>query len=72
MNNYYGSILTMEHFNCLSDIFGRAGHIQKAIAVTEHMPCHPSIVMWHSVLASCRKMELGQHAFEYAIQLDEI
>ena len=73
-SNDYGFIPAMGHFNCLPDIFGCAGQIEKAMAGTEHMPCHPSIVMWHSMLASCRKTgnsELGQQAFERAIQLDE-
>jgi pentatricopeptide repeat protein len=74
MSSYYGFIPMMEHFNCLSDIFGRAGQVEKAIAIIEHLPCHPSTALWHSVLASCRKtghVELGEQAFECAIQLDD-
>lgn len=69
-----GIIPGLEHYTCIVDLLGRAGHIEMAIGVIRRMPLHPSTVVWHTVLGACRKWgnpKLGRHAFERAIQLDE-
>ena len=65
---------TIEHYNCMVDILGRAGQLKEAISMMNKMPYQPTIVAWSSVLAACRKwrdVKLGRHAFEYALLLDE-
>ena len=56
------------------DILSRAGCIDMAVAMLEKMPFQPGIVLWLTLLGSCRKwsnIEHGKHAFEHAIQLVE-
>jgi pentatricopeptide repeat protein len=70
----YGSILRAEHFTCMVDLLGRAGHLDEAIAVIKKMPFHPGAVVWQSLLGACRKwghVEFGKLAFENAVSLDQ-
>lgn len=74
LSSYYDFIPTLHHYNCIIDLLGRAGHIDKAVTIMENMPLHPGVVMWHTVLGACRQwddVELGKHAFKHAVHLDE-
>jgi pentatricopeptide repeat protein len=48
-------LVTREHYNCLVDVLGRAGQVERAIYVVTGMPFHPNLVVWHTVLGACRK-----------------
>lgn len=68
------SIPTVEHYNYLIDILGRASQIDKLVLLIEMMPFHPGIVGWLTMLGACRKWinaELGSYAFEHVIQMDK-
>ncbi|KAI5072963.1 hypothetical protein GOP47_0013069 [Adiantum capillus-veneris] len=70
----YGLVPSLEHYTCIVDLLGRAGHLDKAVAVIQKMPCHPGVGLWLSVLGACRKwgdLEIGRLAFECATGLDE-
>lgn len=72
-NPDYGIIPTLEHYNCLIDLLGRAGHLEKAVVMITKMPLHPDIVVWHTVLGACRNwgnVVLGRHAFDHALEFD--
>jgi pentatricopeptide repeat protein len=74
ISNLYGFIRTVEHFTCMVDLLGRAGHIETALLMIRRMPLHPGIVAWHAVLGACRKwgdIEIGREAFDHAMGLDE-
>ncbi|KAI5068713.1 hypothetical protein GOP47_0017058 [Adiantum capillus-veneris] len=74
INCYYELVPTLEHYNCMVDLLGRAGHIDRAVRVVEIMPLHPDVVIWHSVLGACQKWgdsETARHAFEHAVCLDD-
>jgi pentatricopeptide repeat protein len=65
---------TIEHHTCMVDLLGRAGQIERAIATMKETTFHPNVVLWLTVLGSCRKwrnLELGRHAFEEVIKLDD-
>ena len=65
---------TIEHHTCMVDLLGRAGQIERAIATMKKTTFHPNVVLWLTVLGSCRKwrdLELGRHAFEEVIKLDD-
>ena len=71
--DYSCSIAVPEHFTCIIDLLGRAGCIEKALAVVTKMPFRPSSIIWHSVLGACQKwgdMELARHVFDHAILED--
>eukprot|EP00250_Pteridium_aquilinum_P018807 c24213_g11_i1 orf=207-1673(-) len=66
-------IPTGEHYTCLADMYGRAGHIDMAITLIERLPFHPGVVLWHTVLGACHKwgnVELARHAFEYVVAMN--
>mgnify|MGYP000668626338 CR=1 FL=1 len=74
MISIYKIIPDLDHYTCIIDLFGRAGHLDKAIVVIEEMPFSPSITVWHTMLGACHKwgdMMLGRLAFEHAIHLDD-
>lgn len=56
------------------DLLCRAGRLDEAVAMVEKMPIQPTLVVWHIVLSACHKwgsVELGRHAFDRAVCLDE-
>ena len=70
----YGDLLTIEHYACVVDLLGRAGLIDKAVAISKKMPLHPDAVVWYTILGASRKwgnVELGRYAFEQTIGFDE-
>jgi pentatricopeptide repeat protein len=61
---------TLKHYTCMIDLFGRAGHFDKAKAVLEKVP-HAALFL--SMLNACRKwrnVNLGRWAFEQLVRLD--
>ncbi|KMZ58470.1 Pentatricopeptide repeat-containing protein [Zostera marina] len=45
----------MEHYGCLIDLLGRAGELNRALeTIMSDMPLSPDIVIWRSLLSSCR------------------
>ena len=70
----HGHLLTIEHYACMVDLLGRAGLIDKEIAMVRKIPLHPDAVVWHTVLGASRKwgnVELGRYAFEQTIGFHE-
>jgi pentatricopeptide repeat protein len=64
----------IEHYSCMADMLGRAGQLEKVVAIVEHMPLHPNRVIWNTILGACRKwgdMEVGGEAFLHALGLDD-
>ncbi|ONH91410.1 hypothetical protein PRUPE_8G112700 [Prunus persica] len=50
----YGIQLTLEHYGCLVDLFGRAGLIEEAFEIIKNMPMEPYSVILGSFLGACR------------------
>ena len=74
MSMEYDIIPNMEHYTCMVDLFGRGGHVEKAIEIIKRMPSADYLPVWVTLLSACCKLgdvKLGRLAFEYAIQLDE-
>ncbi|MCO5568454.1 hypothetical protein L7F22_022153 [Adiantum nelumboides] len=44
---------TVEHYNCVIDMLGRAGQLNEAEAVLSAMTCRPSCASWAALLGSC-------------------
>lgn len=71
--NVYDLIPTLEHYNCMIDLFCRAGHMDKVVRLINEMPLHPDLIVWHTVLGACQKLGdvvLGRHVLENALLLD--
>eukprot|EP00250_Pteridium_aquilinum_P021355 c25097_g16_i3 orf=100-2613(-) len=54
---------TVEHYNCLIDLFGRAGCLDKVEDMLTQLPCETTLHSWMSMLSACRvhvDVERGQ------------
>lgn len=74
MTTEYSITPASEHYSCMVDLLGRAGHLQRAMDMAKRIPCKPPIEVWRSVLGACRKwrhLELGRQAFAEAVSLYE-
>ena len=68
----YSIDLTIEHHNCLLDLFGRAGQLDELVTMVKDMPIQPNFISYRTVLGACKKWEnigLGRQAFDCAVRL---
>eukprot|EP01018_Ginkgo_biloba_P002445 Gb_38364 [translate_table: standard] len=59
----YGLTPRMEHYACMVDLLGRAGHLDEAYNFIEKMPLEPDACVWGALLGACRihcNVELGK------------
>ncbi|KAI5056070.1 hypothetical protein GOP47_0029591 [Adiantum capillus-veneris] len=71
MDSRYGTKPDMQHYSCMVHVFGRAGHLDKAVEVIERMPSFNNDV-WAALIVACRKwgdVNIGRWAFEQSTQL---
>ena len=64
----------LEHYTCMIDLFGRAGHFDKMKTLIDKVSNSRYLPLFLTVLGACRKwrnVKLGRWAFEQAIGLDE-
>ncbi len=75
MKEVYGIKPGVEHFTCMVDLYGRAGHLDKAKEfIHENGISHLSGV-WRSFLSSCRlhkNIEMGKWVSETLLQLEPL
>ncbi|KAI5055308.1 hypothetical protein GOP47_0030453 [Adiantum capillus-veneris] len=74
MSECFSVIPSLEHHNCLLDLFSRAGQLDKAVWVLRTMPFIPNVIVWHIMLGACKKwhdQELGREVFDNAMRLDK-
>ncbi|CAK9256023.1 unnamed protein product, partial [Sphagnum jensenii] len=43
-----------EHYTCMVDLLGHAGHLQEAENMAMAMPCEPHVSAWRALLSACR------------------
>lgn len=73
MTQDHGIAPTIEHYNCLVDLLGHAGDLNKAEDVLMTMPFQYNILGWMSLLGCCGihgNLELGRQCFNQVIQSD--
>eukprot|EP00250_Pteridium_aquilinum_P020176 c24737_g10_i2 orf=530-2113(+) len=73
MLNDYEISPGIEHFNCIIDLLGRAGHLNDAERLLNIMPALPNINGWMSLLTSCSlfgNVDLARRSFEQVVKLD--
>lgn len=74
MNDTYKVTPTLEHFNCLVDLLGRAGQLTEAENILKAMPLHTDIVGWIALLNNCKtygNVELGSRCFVRVLDVDD-
>jgi pentatricopeptide repeat protein len=62
----------VEHYACMVDLLGRAGHLDDAYEFVKKMPLEPDATLWGALLGACRvhcKVELGEHVAECLLEL---
>jgi pentatricopeptide repeat protein len=72
MSRDHGIIPSAEHYACMVDLLGRAGHLVEAKEFISHMPFEPTASVWGALLSACRvhfDMELGKQAAEHLLEL---
>lgn len=58
----------IEHYGSMVDILGRAGLIEEAYQFIKNMPIQPNVVVWRTLLASCRaqkNVEIGEESLKH-------
>ncbi|KAL5792583.1 hypothetical protein ACOSP7_001177 [Xanthoceras sorbifolium] len=63
----------LQHYGCMVDILGRAGHIEEARNFIEDMPIEPNDVIWRSLLSACNNhddLNVGEPVAERLIGMD--
>ncbi|XP_057830126.2 pentatricopeptide repeat-containing protein At2g35030, mitochondrial [Cryptomeria japonica] len=73
MSQHYQITPTVDHYCCMVDLLGRAGHLVEAQKFIKRMPIKPNSAVWASLLGSCRthaNVEVGKHAAEHLFRLD--
>ncbi|XP_043725303.1 pentatricopeptide repeat-containing protein At3g46790, chloroplastic-like [Telopea speciosissima] len=57
----------LEHYTCMVDMLGRAGHVEDAEALIERMKVEPDEALWGALLGACRlhgKIEVAERVAE--------
>ncbi|KAL5736918.1 hypothetical protein ACOSP7_031372 [Xanthoceras sorbifolium] len=63
----------VEHYTCMVDLLGRAGHLNEAYDLIMAMPCVPDARIWGSLLGSCRNhgnRKLAELVANHVFKLD--
>ncbi|KAF3438377.1 hypothetical protein FNV43_RR21139 [Rhamnella rubrinervis] len=62
-----------DHYACMVNLLGRAGHTKEAEELILKMPFQPGVLVWQTLLGACRvhgDTETGKRAAERALDLD--
>lgn len=57
MEKCYGITPTADHYACMADLLGRAGHLEKALKLVETMPMKPNGGVWGALLGASHTHE---------------
>ncbi|KAJ6693386.1 hypothetical protein OIU85_004183 [Salix viminalis] len=69
----YGIEPRHQHYACVVDLLGRAGHLDRAYNFVMNMPIEPGVSVWGALLSACkihRHVTLGEYAAERLFSLD--
>ncbi|XP_010278851.1 PREDICTED: pentatricopeptide repeat-containing protein At1g56690, mitochondrial-like isoform X2 [Nelumbo nucifera] len=64
---------TAQHYACMVDLLGRAGHVYEAMDLIKKMPVDADAVVWGALLGACRthmNLELAEVAARKLVQLE--
>ncbi len=63
----------LEHYTCMVDLRGHAGHLQEAENMIKAMPCEPDVTTWKAMLGACRihgNVEMGERVAKRVLELE--
>ncbi|KAJ8769368.1 hypothetical protein K2173_002572 [Erythroxylum novogranatense] len=70
MKDKYGIEPKVEHYGCIVNLLGRAGHVEEAFEVVKNMKIEQDSVLWGTLLGACRlhgNMSLGEKIAEFLV-----
>ncbi|CAI8605209.1 unnamed protein product [Vicia faba] len=73
MRSRYGIEPKIEHYGCMIDLLGRAGHLQEAKKLVLQMPFEANAAIWGSLLAAstrCGDADLAEEALRHLMVLE--
>jgi pentatricopeptide repeat protein len=62
-----------EHYTCMVDLLGRAGHLQEAANMVMAMPCEPHVAAWIALLGACRihgDVEMAERIAKQVLEME--
>ncbi|KAL4181190.1 hypothetical protein AMTRI_Chr12g235970 [Amborella trichopoda] len=71
MKEEYGIEPKIEHYGCMVDLLGRAGHLEEAYNLVKGMSIEPDPVIWGALLSACKlhgNVKLGKSISEFIVQ----
>ncbi|CAE5966212.1 unnamed protein product [Arabidopsis arenosa] len=71
MQDVYGIEPRTEHYTCIIDMLGRAGHMKEAKSFIDSLPVKPDCKMWQALLGACSfrgDTEIEKYAAEQLLQ----
>jgi pentatricopeptide repeat protein len=75
MSAVHGVAPRIEHYGCMVDLLGRAGHVEEAMELIRSMPFEPDAVIWRALLGACRihkNVEIAEEAMARLRVLDPL
>lgn len=63
----------IEHYTCMVGLFGRLGHLDKAMELIVGIPFEPTVMIWRALLGACvihNDVELGRKSAERVLELE--
>ncbi|KVI08451.1 putative pentatricopeptide repeat-containing protein At5g13230, mitochondrial isoform X1 [Cynara cardunculus var. scolymus] len=63
----------MEHYTCMVSLFGKLGHLGKAVKLIDQIPSKPSVMIWRALLGACvihKDVELGELSAQRVLELE--
>ncbi|KAH9287809.1 hypothetical protein KI387_031926, partial [Taxus chinensis] len=73
MNRNYCIAPRMEHYICMVDLLGRAGHLDEAQHFIKRMPFKPAAGIWGALLGACRihcNVDLAERIAAHYLELE--
>lgn len=68
-----GIIPATDHYICMVDTLGRAGHLTNAATLINFIPVQPTILAFMALLGACQyhvEVEVGEYAARFLLELD--
>ncbi|KAG1347282.1 pentatricopeptide repeat-containing protein, mitochondrial [Cocos nucifera] len=73
MSKEYSISLSVEHYSCMVDLLGRAGHLDEVYKLILDMNVEPNVDVWVAFLSACcihHNVELAEIAAQNALRLN--
>ncbi|KAK0579071.1 hypothetical protein LWI29_020458 [Acer saccharum] len=72
MKSKYDLEPNLQHYGCIVDLLGRAGHLNEAYKFIMGMPIKPNAILWRSLLSACKRsgdVVMGEKVGKILLQL---